>query len=325
MKIITGKTGTNHVNSDDDRALHMGIFGTETYVLSIGECLKATMIDANTCRIAAGELVMYGCHARIEPGNYDDLQIDSGSPGYNRKDLVVARYRKDTGIENVTLEVIKGVVSIGEAERPSYTSGHLYWGADVCDMPLYEISLNGINIASVTPLFNKLYQNLSNIYTREEVYNKKEVYNKGEVYNREETYKKGEVYNKTETYNKNDANNAISESEKRCNNSAVNYTDSAIKKYNTDVVDKHIEGIDTIMNEIAGKVTSLAALDKKNFKKIRSDSNAQKLSELDVSLEKFSATDLAGAIKFYNQFLEKLLGVIKSYGEIDLTSYDSIS
>ena len=121
MKIITGKTGTNHVNSDDDRALHMGIFGTETYVLSIGECLKATMIDANTCRIAAGELVMYGCHARIEPGNYDDLQIDSGSPGYNRKDLVVARYRKDTGIENVTLEVIKGVVSTGEAERPSYT------------------------------------------------------------------------------------------------------------------------------------------------------------------------------------------------------------
>jgi len=169
MKIITGKTGTNHVNSDDDRALHMGIFGTETYVLSIGECLKATMIDANTCRIAAGELVMYGCHARIEPGNYDDLQIDSGSPGYNRKDLVVARYRKDTGIENVTLEVIKGVVSTGEAERPSYTSGHLYWGADVCDMPLYEISLQGINIAAVTPIFNKLYQNLSNIYTRDEV------------------------------------------------------------------------------------------------------------------------------------------------------------
>ena len=78
------------------------------------------------------------------------------------------------------------------------------------------------------------------------------------------------------------------------------------------------------MDGIAGKVTLLAALDKKNFKKIRSDSNAQKLLELDLSLEEFSATDLDGAIKFYNQFLMKLLGVIKSYGEIDLTSYDSI-
>jgi hypothetical protein len=169
MKIITGKTGTNHVASEDDRGLHMGIIGEDNYVLTVGDLFKLTMIDANTARISSGELVINGCHARIAQGDYDDLIIDSGTTGYNRKDLIVARYTKMGDIEDVNLEVIKGAVSTGEATAPSYTSGSIYEGDTIVDMPLYEISISGINVDTIKTLYVQLTTNMSNIYNKNQV------------------------------------------------------------------------------------------------------------------------------------------------------------
>ena len=168
MKIVTGKTGVNHVMADDDRALNLGIIGKDNYVLPVGDMFKLTMVDVNTARVSCGDLVMKGCHARIPAGDYDDLMIDSGSQGYNRKDLIVAKYKKDTGIENVTLEVIKGTPSSGTAETPEYPTGSIYWGAAEDTFPLYEININGINIGTVKPLFEILYSRLSSVYTKAE-------------------------------------------------------------------------------------------------------------------------------------------------------------
>lgn len=168
MKIVTGKTGVNHVTADDDRALNLGIIGKDNYVLPVGDMFKLTMVDVNTARVSCGDLVMKGCHARIPAGDYDDLMIDSGSQGYNRKDLIVAKYKKDTGIENVTLEVIKGTPSAGTAATPEYPTGSIYWGATEDTFPLYEININGINIGTVKPLFEILYSRLSSVYTKAE-------------------------------------------------------------------------------------------------------------------------------------------------------------
>lgn len=168
MKIVTGKTGVNHVTADDDRALNLGIIGKDNYVLPVGDAFKLTMIDVNTARVSCGDLVMKGCHARIPAGDYDDLTIDSGSQGYNRKDLIVAKYKKDTGIENVTLEVIKGTPSAGTAATPEYPTGSIYWGAAEDTFPLYEININGINIGTVKPLFEILYSRMSSVYTKTE-------------------------------------------------------------------------------------------------------------------------------------------------------------
>lgn len=168
MKIVTGKTGVNHVTADDDRALNLGIFGKDSYVLPVGDMFKLTMVDVNTARVSCGDLVMKGCHARISAGDYDDLTIDSGSQGYNRKDLIVAKYKKDTGIENVTLEVIKGTPSAGTAATPEYPTGSIYWGTAEDTFPLYEININGINIGTVKPLFEILYSRLSSVYTKAE-------------------------------------------------------------------------------------------------------------------------------------------------------------
>lgn len=64
----------------------------------------------NTIRIADGDIMIQGRHARLAEGSTVDLTIANGTQGYRRNDLIVARYTKaaNTGIEAVNLVVIKG-------------------------------------------------------------------------------------------------------------------------------------------------------------------------------------------------------------------------
>lgn len=153
MKIITGKTGENHVTADDDRSLYAGIFGENSYVLNIGQKLASTIVSANTIRIGSGDLVHNGTHARIAYGDYEDVSIDNGTTGYYRKDLIVARYTKSAGIESMDLVVIKGTPSTTDPVAPEYYQNNILQGATISDMPLYAVTLNGVNLESVTSMF----------------------------------------------------------------------------------------------------------------------------------------------------------------------------
>lgn len=167
MQIITGRTGENHVMSDDDRALYAGIFGTGSYVLNTGQHLAATVISATTIRIGNGDLVHQGTHARIRYNTYEDVTIDSGTTGYKRKDLIVARYSKSAGIESMELVVIKGTLA-AEPATPDYTHGNILEGASVSDMPLYEVALDGVNIESVTALYTLIGVPMSDVMGKTE-------------------------------------------------------------------------------------------------------------------------------------------------------------
>jgi len=149
MQIITGKTGSNHVTSDDDRNLHAGIFGNGSYVLNTGLKLSATIESANVIRLASGDICHQGTHARIPFGEYEDVQIDNGTTGYKRKDLIVARYEKAGGIESMSIEVIKGTPAASDPMEPEYNDADILEGATLSDMPLYVVTLDGVNIDSV--------------------------------------------------------------------------------------------------------------------------------------------------------------------------------
>lgn len=172
MKIVTGKTGKNHVTSADDRALNQAIFGSSCVVQSNpdgeGIVLSCTLVDANTLRIKEGDILLQGCHARIEHGDYEDVTIDSGTVGVNRKDLVVARYTNDDGIEDVTLEVIKGTPTTGTATTPNYNKGSIYENDTIVDMPLWEITLTGINVEKPVQKF-VVMEPLMNMAKRKEL------------------------------------------------------------------------------------------------------------------------------------------------------------
>ena len=150
----TGDTG-RAVSAESDGALLAGIFGSAKYVLENGSQLKAEVQSNNIVKISDGDAVMYGRHVRIPANDSALVTINNGHSGTNRIDLIVFRYTKDsTGKETVDLSVIQGEDSTGTAAVPATIDGDILTGAMQADFPLYRVELNGINIVSVTAMFD---------------------------------------------------------------------------------------------------------------------------------------------------------------------------
>ena len=159
MQLNTGDTG-RAVSPAADGSLYSKIFGYGCYVLSGGNELKAEIQSNNLIKIYDGDLIMQGRHSYIPASDSDNVTINNGSQGMNRKDLIVARYTKDsTGVEDVTLQVVQGTATSGTATAPGYTDGDILKGATAKDFPLYEVSLTGINITEIKKLFKVLGTN----------------------------------------------------------------------------------------------------------------------------------------------------------------------
>ena len=113
IKIVTGKTEENHITSEDDRYKHAAIFGRYASILDVGEHLSPSIVSATTIRIASGDIMLGGTHGRIPFGSYEDVEIVSGTTGYNRMDAIVVAYKKFGGIESMAIEVVKGEPTTG--------------------------------------------------------------------------------------------------------------------------------------------------------------------------------------------------------------------
>ena len=153
MKIVTGRTGTPHITSDDDRANNAGTYGKNYYVLNINDCLSAEIISANEVKLNSGELMLQGTHARIEYGDSETVTIADGESGYKRIDLIVARYIKSSGFETVQLAVIKGTPAKNNPSVPNRKSTNILHGASIYEMPLYKVIIDGVNLTKVERAF----------------------------------------------------------------------------------------------------------------------------------------------------------------------------
>ena len=157
MNIVTGYIGEAHITSQQDRYVNQSSLGTGSYILPIGSKLAATIDSATQVTIADGGVSIQGCVAVIENGMSESLAIQSGTAGMTRKDLICARYTKDSsGVESVNLVVITGTASSGTASDPAYTNGSIEAGDVLVDFPLYRVNVSGITIASVTKLAGEI-------------------------------------------------------------------------------------------------------------------------------------------------------------------------
>lgn len=159
VHLVTGYKGEAHVTAADQGAFNAAVFGGGQYVLERGNKLSASATSNNNIRVLDGEIMMQGRHIRINPNEYVDLTISNGAQGVYRNDLIVARYTKNTssGVEGCELVVIEGTASATAASDPAYTAGDILSGnALLNDMPLHRVSLNGINVESVTALFDTM-------------------------------------------------------------------------------------------------------------------------------------------------------------------------
>ena len=174
MEIITGYTGKPHVTAEQDRDVNEGIFDTGSFVLKTGSQLAAELVSNNEIKVRDGVLVIQGCTAVIKKNTYDPVTIANGSQGMKRIDLIVARYNKneETKIEEVTLKVIQGTPNASTAAVPTYKTGDIQSGDLVADMPLYKVTLDGLNVTSVDKMFTviptlpELSSNLVNINSK---------------------------------------------------------------------------------------------------------------------------------------------------------------
>ena len=151
MNIVTGYRGEPHITSQQRRFINQSAFGTGSYVLPIGSQLSATIDSATQVTLADGGVSVQGCVGIIEYGQSEAIQIESGTVGMSRIDLICAEYTKDAnGIENLQLVVKTGSPSTGKPNDPEYTSGTIAAGDTVVDFPLYRVTLDGVAIDSVT-------------------------------------------------------------------------------------------------------------------------------------------------------------------------------
>lgn len=149
MKIVTGYTGAAHVTSNAVQGFNQGIFGSGNYVLNVGSKFNAVLTDTNTVTVSDGEGVMQGVHFRIDPGTVETVNISNGTTGYNRIDLICARYTKNasTGIEDVSLVVVEGTPNASTPSEPSYNTGTILTGGTPVDYPLCKVTLTGLSPA----------------------------------------------------------------------------------------------------------------------------------------------------------------------------------
>lgn len=154
MNIITGHTGEPHVRPEQDCAVHQGLVGEGAYILREGNNLAAEVVSANEIRILDGVISHQGCLGVIEVGTYDTLAIANGTQGMLRKDLIVCRYTRSSGIESLEFAVIQGTPAASNPQAPTYSEGEIASGDSLVDIPVYQVNINGINITSVDRLLD---------------------------------------------------------------------------------------------------------------------------------------------------------------------------
>ena len=156
LTLETGNTGYD-VTAESDGALYASILGLGSYVTSRGNQFEAEIQSNNAIKIDNGDAVLNGRHFIIHADDSEIVSIASGTSGYNRIDLIVIEYSKAAnGVESGSLKVIRGTDTTGTPTVPDYTDGNILTGATLKQYPLYKVTIEGINITDVSPMFNTI-------------------------------------------------------------------------------------------------------------------------------------------------------------------------
>lgn len=151
MELVTGRAGTPHITSQQDRQRNQGTFGNGAYILKTGNQLAPVVQSSNKIQIKDGALMFQGALFSVKVGTVDEVTIANGSQGMQRKDLIVTRYTYDAGenVESAAWAVIQGTPAASNPVTPEYTEGDIQAGDTTVECPVFIVTLDGINITGV--------------------------------------------------------------------------------------------------------------------------------------------------------------------------------
>lgn len=123
------------------------------YIMQTDQNLSATLITANKVRISGGAYVTQGNPIALNVGSYVDIDVESGTTGTYRNDLICARFvRDEDGNEAGSVVLLKGSMELVGGVDPAYNVGDINAGGAVThDTPLYRVCLNGLS-ATLEPM-----------------------------------------------------------------------------------------------------------------------------------------------------------------------------
>ena len=104
ITVNTAPEESAHIYAQDDAAIYQSIFGGDG-VLNTGNKFKATVLSNNSIRVSDGLMCIGGHIGRTEYGSYNDLTIQNGAAGYNRNDIIYARFITNGNIDTYALAV----------------------------------------------------------------------------------------------------------------------------------------------------------------------------------------------------------------------------
>ena len=156
MEIVSGRTGSPHVTSQQFRQLVEGTVGQESYILTSGENLEPELAANNILKIRSGMMSHHGNISSIKIGTYDEVELTNGSQGMKRIDLVVNRYTRnaETNVEANNWVVITGTPVASDPAVPAYTVGNLQEGDLTDDCPVFEVHYDGLNVTEIKKLLD---------------------------------------------------------------------------------------------------------------------------------------------------------------------------
>ena len=156
MEIVSGRTGSPHVTSQQFRQLVEGTVGQESYILTSGENLEPELASNNILKIRSGMMSHHGNISSIKIGTYDEVELTNGSQGMKRIDLVVNRYTRnaETNVETNNWVVIAGTPVASDPAVPAYTVGNLQEGDLTDDCPVFEVHYDGLNVTEIKKLLD---------------------------------------------------------------------------------------------------------------------------------------------------------------------------
>lgn len=154
MEIVSGRTGKAHVTSQQFRQILEGVIGSDSCILASGENLEPELVSNNSLKIRSGMMYHHGNVSSVKIGTYDEVELENGTQGMKRIDLVVNRYTRneEDNTEKNEWIVIMGTPAESNPTVPEYTKGNLQEGDLVDDCPAFEVHFDGINITEVTKM-----------------------------------------------------------------------------------------------------------------------------------------------------------------------------
>ena len=113
--------------------------------------LEPEIQSSNKILIKDGALMFQGALFSVKVGTTDEITINNGNLGMQRKDLVVARYKYDSARQEESAEwvVIQGTPAASNPVAPTGTDGDIQAGDATVDCPFMVVNLDGINVTGV--------------------------------------------------------------------------------------------------------------------------------------------------------------------------------